>query len=66
MGSDLSVPYHCLSFTSITSYSKEPQQKYRIGTVSINILGGLKPVLQGLNLAFIFCHGSKHIVVRFA
>ena len=31
--------------------SKEPQQKYRLGTVSIKILGGLKPVLQAPNLA---------------
>ena len=30
---------------------KEPQQKYRLGTVSIKILGGLKPVLQAPNLA---------------
>ena len=40
--------------------SKEPQQKYRFGTVSIKILGGLKPVLQAPNLALSFYHGSKH------
>ena len=31
--------------------SKEPRQKYRLETVSIKILGGLKPVLQAPNLA---------------
>ena len=48
--------------------SKEPQQKYRLGTVSIKILGGggLKPVLQAPNLALSFYHGSKHTVVRSA
>ena len=47
--------------------SKEPQQKYRLGTVSIKILGGgLKPVLRAPNLALSFYHGSKHTVVRSA
>ena len=32
--------------------SKEPQQKYRLGTVSIKILGGLKPVLAVQHLRF--------------
>ena len=47
-----------------TSNSKEPQQKYRLRTVSIKIGGGgLKPVLRDPNLAPSFCHGSKHIHV---
>ena len=38
----------------------EPQQKYRIGTISNIILlgGGLKPILQVPNLALSFCNGS--------
>ena len=42
---------------------KEPQQKYRLGMVSIKKTGGgggLKPVLRD---ALGFCHGSKHTVV---
>ena len=41
---------------------------YRLGTVSIKILGGggLKPVLRAPNLALSFYHGSKHTVVRSA
>ena len=39
------------------SNSKEPQQKYRLGTVSIKILGGLKRALREPNLALGFCHG---------
>ena len=34
------------SINTDSKNSKEPQQKYRLGTVSIKILGGLKPVLQ--------------------
>ena len=32
------------SINTDSKNSKEPQQKYRLGTVSIKILGGLKPV----------------------
>ena len=39
------------SINTDSKNSKEPQQKYRLGTVSIKILGGLKPVLQAPNLA---------------
>ena len=47
----------------MTSNSKEPQQKYRLGMVSIKIRGGggLEPVLWDPNLALDFSHGSKHI-----
>ena len=45
-------------WTARTSNSKEPQQKYRLGTVSIKILGGLKLVLQVPNLALGFSQGS--------
>ena len=48
------------SINTDSKNSKEPQQKYRLGTVSIKILGGLKPVLQAPNLALSFYHGSKH------
>ena len=54
------------SINTDSKNSKEPQQKYRLGTVSIKILGGLKPVLQAPNLALSFYHGSKHTVVRSA
>ena len=40
--------------TARTSNSEEPQQKYRLGTVSIEILGEggvLKPVLRDIDLA---------------
>ena len=39
------------SINTDSKNSKEPQQKYRLGTVSIKILGGLKPVLQAPILA---------------
>ena len=41
------------SINTDSKNSKEPQQKYRLGTVSIKILGGgaLKPVLRAPNLA---------------
>ena len=42
------------SINTVIKNSKEPQQKYRLGTVSIKILGGLKPVLQAPNLALSF------------
>ena len=32
------------SINTDSKNSKEPQQKYRLGTVSIKILGGLKPI----------------------
>ena len=53
------------SINTDSKNSKEPQQKYRLGTVSIKILvgGGLKPVLQAPNLALSYYHGSKHTVV---
>ena len=41
-------------------YKYEPQQKHRLGTVSTNYWGGLKPVLRDPNLALSFYHGSKH------
>ena len=44
----------------------EPQQKHRLGTVSKNYTGGLKPVLRDPNLALNFYHGSKHTVVQSA
>ena len=37
---------------------KEPPQKYRLGTVSNKVTGGLKPVLHGNNINLIFCSGS--------
>ena len=38
---------------------KEPQQKYRLGTISnTKVTGGLKPVLQAPNLYLSFCSGS--------
>ena len=66
------------SINTDSKNSKEPQQKYRLGTVSIKILGGLKPVLQAPNLALSFCyitvimnnrnenvkHKTKHLVLR--
>ena len=42
------------SINTDSKNSKEPQQKYCLGTVSIKILGGLKPVLQAPNLC-VFC-----------
>ena len=36
----------------------EPEQQYRLGTVSYKITGGLKPVLHGRNLTLSFCSGS--------
>ena len=38
----------------------EPQQKYRLRTISKKILlgGGLKPVLQDPYLTLIFCSGA--------
>ena len=55
------------SINTDSKNSKEPQQKYRLGTVSIKILGGgFKPVLRAPNLALSFYHGSKHTVVRSA
>ena len=53
------------SINTDSKNGKEPQQKYRLGTVSIKYWGGgLKPVLQAPNLALSFYHGSKHTVVR--
>ena len=40
----------------------EPEQQYRLGTVSYKITGGLKPVLQVPNLTLSFCSGSQHLV----
>ena len=37
---------------------KEPPQKYRLGTISNKVTGGLKPVLQAPNLTLSFCSGS--------
>ena len=46
--------------TARTSNSKEPQQKYSIGTVSIKIRGGgIKPVLRDPNLALSFCYMTR-------
>ena len=45
------------SINTDSKKSKEPQQKYRLGTVSIKTTGGLKPVLRAPNLALSFCHG---------
>ena len=36
----------------------EPEQQYRLGTVSYKITGGLKPVLQVPNLTLSFCSGK--------
>ena len=51
---------------NIITNKYEPQQKHRLGMVSKNITGGLKPVLRVPNLALSFYHGSKHTVVRSA
>ena len=40
----------------------EPEQQYRLGTVSYKITGGLKPVLQVPYLTLSFCSGSQHLV----
>ena len=37
---------------------KEPPQKYRLGTISNTVTGGLKPVLQAPNLTLSFFSGS--------
>ena len=44
-----------------TKNSTELQQKYRLGAVSIKILGGggLKPVLRDPNLALSFCYMTR-------
>ena len=42
------------SINTDSKNSKEPQQKYRLGTVSIKILGGPKPVLQAPKLSSFF------------
>ena len=47
------------SINTDSKNNKEPQQKYRIGTVSIKILGGLKPVLRAPNLAYFKCFESS-------
>ena len=53
------------SINTDSKNDKEPQQKYRIGTVSIKILGGgLKPVLQAPNLALSFYHGYSIMNAR--
>ena len=41
-----------------TSNNKEPQQTYRLGTVSIKILAGLNPVLWDPNITLRFCCAS--------
>ena len=41
------------SINTDSKSSKEPQQKYRLGTVSIKNTGGFKPVLQAPNLAIL-------------
>ena len=38
---------------------KEPLKKYRLGTISNKVTGGLKPVLQVPNLTLSFCSGHK-------
>ena len=39
----------------------EPQQKYRIGTISnIKLRGEGTSILQAPNLTLIFCSGSQH------
>ena len=39
----------------------EPEQQYRLGTVSYKITGGLKPVLQVPNLTLSFCSRDRKI-----
>ena len=51
------------SINTDSKNSKEPQQKYRPGTVIIKILGGLNR-FKAPNLALSFYHGSKHTVVQ--
>ena len=53
------------SINTDSKNSKEPQQKYRLGTVSIKILGGLTG-FTGAYLALSFYHVSKHTIVRSA
>ena len=48
------------SINTDSKNSKEPQQKYRLGTGQYKNTGGLKPVLRAPNLALSFYHGSKH------
>ena len=41
---------------------KEPPQKYRPGTTSnMEFTGGLKSILQVLNLTLSFCSGSQYL-----
>ena len=40
----------------------EPEQQYRLGTVSYKITEGLKQVLQVPNLTLSFCSRSQHLV----
>ena len=47
---------------TLINYLCEPEQQYRLGTVSYKITGGLKPVLQVPNLTLSFCSGSQHLV----
>ena len=62
---DVVALYSCVNTSKIrrnANNSKEPQQKYRLGMVSMKILGGgLKLVLRVPNLALGFCHGSKQL-----
>ena len=55
------------SINTDSKNSKEPQQKYRLGTVSIEILeGGLKPVLRAPNLALSFWDCLKDRQIPFS
>ena len=49
-------------FTHQDIKQKEPPQKYRLGTISNTVTGGLKPVLHGHNLTLSFCSGPLHLV----
>ena len=40
---------------------EDPQQKYRLGTISNRLLGGLT-CFTGQNIALCFCSGSKLLV----
>ena len=48
--------------TDITCNTEEPQQKYRLGTVSNSLLGVLKQVLLDPNIAFCFRRSSTHSI----
>ena len=52
------------SINTDSKNSKEPQQKYRLGTVSIKILGGLNRFKSSSNLFYWPFQGGDSVVVH--